>query len=182
MSDFNINNGDVTEITGNGPRPGGDDVNVILEVQESAITLEWICERIDSVIKDNEHIKEALAGFKNHGDISGSLGILVNAREETNRQTLRLLEKMYNDLTAKSSVANSTEASPSGLLKDFDINHAIELMDSDDIADFLSNILSSPNRAAGVLKDINVNHVLGLMDSEDIPEFLQKLAGISDED
>lgn len=179
MTDYNINHGDITEINGNGPRPGHADVNAATDVTESVMTLDWICAKIESVINDNAHIKEALAGFKSHGDISGSLGMLVAAREETNQQTLRLLERMYNDLNKKPSAVHSVGSV--NLLKSIDLNHAVELMDSDDIADFLTNIASSPN-GAEMLKGIDVNHVLELMDCDDIPDFLQKLAGISDAD
>ncbi len=69
-------------------------VTTVMEPKE--LTMEWIMQRIDMVIKDTEYIKQAVEEIDEKN--GQALGYLVEARENTNQQTLRLLEKMYDDL------------------------------------------------------------------------------------
>lgn len=68
----------------------------------AALTMEYVLSRIDHIIKDNDHIHEALDAIAHGGNGDGiryaAVGETVAAREETNRAALALLERMYGDL------------------------------------------------------------------------------------
>ena len=107
------------------------------------ISLEWVCAKIDAIVRDTAHIKDALSALREmkDGGISTqaeSMGIVVKAREETNRQTLKLLEKMYDDL-------RPARIDGGRVLEKLDISHAIECMESEDVGAFLRELV-------GVLK------------------------------
>jgi len=131
----NINLGDknmniLDEVKGNGPRPD-EKVNM---VQTHAASAEGILARIDAIIQDTAHIKEALDALRNaaQGEVANAMGDIIKAREATNQQTLRLLEKMYDDakpIDSKKLVGN------------LDLNYMIEMMESEDVAKFLSTIV-----------------------------------------
>lgn len=67
---------------------------------QNGLTIEWVMRHIDMIIKDTEYIKQAVFALDSASDRGLGVGIgnLVEARENTNQQTLRLLEKMYDDL------------------------------------------------------------------------------------
>ena len=95
------------------------------------LSMLWILERIDKIINDTEHIKSTLDALiaippsNGPSDIGGqakaqAIGDVVRCRETTNQQTLRLLEKMYDDLKPKKTADFSV----------FTPEHIIELTDS----------------------------------------------------
>ncbi len=74
------------------------------EKQTTVPTIEYVLERIDKIMNDIAYIREAIESVK---DMEASatdftraeaIARIVNAREGTNQQLLRLLEKMYADL------------------------------------------------------------------------------------
>jgi len=110
-------------------------------------SLEWVCAGIDRVMSDTAHIAEAFSAL--HGvvkkDKVNQPGVLddeleaitriVREREQTNRQTLKLFEKMYDGLTPqKSNPDLQTIASH------MDFNVAFECMESEDVAAFLRDL------------------------------------------
>ena len=73
---------------------------------DSNMTIAEILKRIDWILKDNFYIKNVLSSLEkiqtqpnDHGAgmKSNAMAEIVQAREETSRQTLRFLEKMYDD-------------------------------------------------------------------------------------
>ncbi|MDR0917574.1 MAG: hypothetical protein LBN02_10375 [Oscillospiraceae bacterium] len=83
------------------------DVRQIIKPPESAaignVTPADILQRIDAIIADTEHLKNAMAklsGVYNEvagGEQSHAIGNVVLARETTNQRLISLLEKMYDD-------------------------------------------------------------------------------------
>ena len=86
--------------------------NTIREIPEAttvpvAPTMEYVLSRIDKIINDNAYIHDAIDAIRNMtssspnyaGDSRGeAIADTVQAREMTNQQLIRLLEKMYDDL------------------------------------------------------------------------------------
>jgi len=74
-------------------------------------TMEWVMQRIEQVIGNTEYIKQAFTSFEatmtaaagefyegDIGKVSQTFSDAIKSRETTNQQTLKLLEKMYEDL------------------------------------------------------------------------------------
>ena len=88
---------------GNGPRPEAE------AFTQAGISLEWIAERMDAIIQTYAYIVDALKAVSaieitGEHDIAAkgkadAIHQIVQSREDTNRQALRLLEKMYKDIT-----------------------------------------------------------------------------------
>lgn len=79
---------------------------------KNEFSMEFVLSRIDKIINDTDYIHETLNTLENLqiadgvGDIANqskadAIGNVVSSREETNRQIIRLLEKMYDDLKPK---------------------------------------------------------------------------------
>ena len=82
---------------------------------KAELSMEYVCSRIDMIIRDTAYIHEALEALKaipsgssgdtySPGDITGkakaeSIRYTVHSREDTNRHILHFLERMYNQLT-----------------------------------------------------------------------------------
>jgi len=75
---------------------------------ENSFSLDKVLQSIDKIINDKEYINSAISELRQM-DITGSgdigsagkakaIGKIVKEREITNRQTLKILEKMYDDL------------------------------------------------------------------------------------
>ncbi len=72
------------------------------------LTMAYVLERIDIVLHDTKHLHEALAAVNNMAPLEPSMltadtrgqaiTAIVQSREATNQQLLRMLEKMYDDL------------------------------------------------------------------------------------
>ena len=86
-------------------QPGGQ-----IKEQPQMPTMKYVLERIDKIVNDTAHIREAITAVKEmeiNGGISGdeargnAISTAVQARETTNQQALRLYEKMYDDLKPK---------------------------------------------------------------------------------
>ena len=87
--------------------------NVNAAEQTAEPSMEYIMSRIDQILKDTDYIYEAIDAVKNMEAAQPSLNVnadtsrgeaitsIVQARESTNQQMLRLLEKMYDDLKPK---------------------------------------------------------------------------------
>ena len=110
------------------------------------ITARDILDRIDKIIADNGHVREALETIRtmevNEGmnNVDGdkargeAVAAAVTGREETNKQTLRLLEKMYDDMMGKPS-----EQLPDDVAKFNAIAESINLLSVPE--DFAQNII-----------------------------------------
>ena len=128
------------EVVGNGPRPEGKEAAAIIK-PDASITAEGILARIDAIIRDNAHIISTIEALQSapgsyNGHSGQAVGEVVKSRETTNRQILQLLEKMYDDL-------KPNRDSKAALIKQLDLNHVITTMDSDDVAEFLSELIGN---------------------------------------
>lgn len=76
---------------------------------EQPLAIDYVLARIDKIMDDTAYLKSTLEALvklppaAGPGDIAGAaqaeaIGSVVKCRETTNQQTLRLLEKMYDDL------------------------------------------------------------------------------------
>ncbi|MCL2518823.1 MAG: hypothetical protein FWF15_09695 [Oscillospiraceae bacterium] len=85
------------------------DNEIINNTMQQVPTMENILKRIDMIIEDSDYIREALHTLKDFEIYTGeyvnvadaravAIGEIVKNREVTNQQTLRFLEKMYDDL------------------------------------------------------------------------------------
>ena len=79
---------------GNGPRPTQD---------SKEMSMEWVMAKMDAIIHDNAYLTDAIKTLQDmqtngHDSKAQSLGEVIHAREETNRQTLKFLEKIYDGL------------------------------------------------------------------------------------
>lgn len=79
------------------------------------LDINFVVSKLIQIMDDTEYIKSALDSLLNlqtssiPGDIGSqgkalAIGNIVEAREETNRQILRFLEKIYDDLNAKENI------------------------------------------------------------------------------
>ena len=69
------------------------------ENQTSVLTMEYVLEQIDKIMKDIAYIREAIDSVNNVDGIAAeAIAGIVHAREKTNQQLIQLLEKMYVDL------------------------------------------------------------------------------------
>lgn len=81
--------------------------------QPSQLSMEYILSRIDRIIADTGHVNMAMSALENmpvnispeggSGDQAKAQAVAdsVKAREATNQQIIRLLEKMYDDIKPK---------------------------------------------------------------------------------
>lgn len=79
-----------------------NDGNVIVTAQEAMaaatkpkgieLTISYILEQLEKIQADTAHLREALD--KSHGDA----GRIIDAREGTNQQLIKLYSKMYDDI------------------------------------------------------------------------------------
>jgi len=80
--------------------------HAIVSVETPAeITLGWVMQRIDRIIEDTKHIHDSIHQMAAMEETPHSMDLrakalstIIESREATNRQTLTLLEKMYDDL------------------------------------------------------------------------------------
>ena len=112
----------------NGPRP-----QVSKEAKETSaeMSLAWVMAKMDTIINDTAHITDTLSALRDMPhteahDYAGAnkaeaMGKVVQAREETNRQTLRFLEKMYEDLKPR-------KANPVSMIKEMGAHMDVEEM------------------------------------------------------
>ena len=101
--------------------------------------IDRILDSINAITREVSYIREAIEAFKTQGDAGNSLGVLVSAREETNRKSLELLEKMYDDIKP---VDHRKE-----FFKGVNFNDVAHNMDSDDLPEFLMKILGIPDNS-----------------------------------
>ena len=113
---------------------------------QGGVTPAQILQRIDKIMDDKAHINSAIEAIKN---MDGgrpepnalpdarptAMAEVVAARESTNRQTLKLLEKMYDDLRPE---RNDVDAARFAQIKE-SIEHMMDY-DCDAAADILREL------------------------------------------
>ena len=78
----------------------------------AGLSMDWVLQRIDKIINDTEYVRDAMDQLAdmNTGAVSDDIGSaqkaeaigeVVRHRETTNQQTLKFLEKMYDDLKSQ---------------------------------------------------------------------------------
>jgi len=106
----------------------------IQDTPESVMNLEWVATRIDAIIKDSEHINSALSKVPMvEGMAASAIAEVVAAREATNQQALKFLEKVYSDLVP---------ANPVPQLPQIDFNHLADYLESSDVVDLIKTLYS----------------------------------------
>jgi len=122
------------------------DINAVkTEINEAkanaGISPEWIQASINKIINDKSHIDEAVETVKTSEDpasIIDSLRHIVREREETNRQTLKLLEKMYDNLTPNRALEKLPF--PVQMMKVLKMDKMLEKMEPMDAAQFFNQM------------------------------------------
>lgn len=109
LEDKNMNNQAVQ--TGKAGEPTETAAAAEGDSTEIRLTMGYVLSRIDLILNDTAHIHEAIAAIQKMEPGQPSLNApdtsriaitnVVQARETTNQQMIRLLEKMYDDLKPK---------------------------------------------------------------------------------
>ena len=80
------------------------------ETERWELDVQWVMERINMILYDKEHIMAAINGVANIDETQSdttkesqisTFGFIVRTREDTNREMLKFLEKVYDDLKPK---------------------------------------------------------------------------------
>ena len=93
----------------NGPRPQAEPPHTPEPPEPPEMSLSWLMSRMDAIIQNTQYITDAMEAVRDI-EVEGGHDIaakskadtirqIIQSREDTNRQTLQLLEKMYKDLT-----------------------------------------------------------------------------------
>ena len=106
------------------------------------MTSEWIAAKIDAIINDNAYIADAIRSLTlmdsdGHNSKAEALHQVVNAREATNRETLKFLEKIYDGLKPSST----TVVNPGYMLQHIDLAELAEHMDSTDLVELVKAVV-----------------------------------------
>jgi len=104
------------------------------------MTLEWVAAKIDAIINDNAYIADAISSLNlmdsdGHNSKAEALHQVVNAREATNRETLKFLEKIYDGLNP------APAANPSQIMQHIDLAELAEHMNSTDLVELMKAIV-----------------------------------------
>ena len=116
---------------GNGPRPGQGN-----PAAQTEMSLEWVMAKMDAIIHDNFYIREAFDMLKHVAPTdqidtkSVSIGDIVEAREATNQQALKFLEKIYDGL-------KPTPADPGAALKHMDLAALSNNLESEHVVEIV---------------------------------------------
>ena len=73
--------------------------NIVREPENhtSVLTMEYVLEQIDKIMKDIAYVREAIDSVNNvEGIAAEAIAGIVHAREKTNQQLIQLLEKMLS--------------------------------------------------------------------------------------
>ena len=106
---------------------------------KAEMTLEWVASKIDAIINDNAYIADAiktltLMDSDGHNSKAEAIHEVVQARESTNRETLKFLEKIYDGL-------KSPSVNPETVIKQIDIAELAELMDGAEIVEVIKAMM-----------------------------------------
>lgn len=86
----------ITELTDESVRTGGDGTSPETEGQPD---MAYIMQKIDQILADSQYLRDAIAQFENVEDSAArGLASAVEARENTNRRMIGLLEKMLDSI------------------------------------------------------------------------------------
>ena len=123
-------------LNSNGPRPGSKPA----VPAKAELTIEWIVAKMDEIIRDNAHIVDSLKALKlmdtnGHNSKAEAISRVVAAREDTNKQSLRLLEKIYDGL--------KPTASNQDLIKHIDLVGLAESLESEHVVEIVKALANS---------------------------------------
>ena len=117
---------------GNGPRPGS----------ATEMSLEWVMAKMDAIFHDNVHIAESLKILQRPMDERGmhsqAIAEVIQAREATNREALKFLEKIYDGLKPVPTVIDT-----GSILKGLDLTGLSENLESQHVVDIVKAIAGS---------------------------------------
>ena len=126
---------------GNGPRPA----EATTPEPKVEMSLEWVMARTDAIINDNAHIDaiKTLTVLESDGGLGSRAHAIcgvVEAHEATNQQTLRFLEKMYDDLKPQSEKVDRTDVDRAAMLSNIDLTALAENLESEHVVDIVKAI------------------------------------------
>jgi len=112
--------------------------STVENIKKPEMSIEWILAKMDTIIHENAYLTDAV---KTLGTMTGgghdskalALANVVEAREETNRQALKLLEKMYDSL-------NPPQIDPASRLNNVDINALADYLESEHMVEIVKAI------------------------------------------
>ena len=103
--------------------------------EQGEMTLEWVAAKMDAIIHDNAHIADTLKALNlmdsdGHNSKAQALGEVIQAREATNHQTLKFLEKIYDGLkpTPKDSCDALKHMDLTALSENLESEHVVEIV------------------------------------------------------
>ena len=104
---------------------------------KSAFSETWICEAVNSIINDTQHIKEAISALREiEPDKADAIVSVVRAREGTNWQALLFLWDVYSNIKPIPVNPNLRE-----ILPHLDLSKVLELLPEDEVADILRELI-----------------------------------------
>ena len=111
--------------------------------QPAELSVEWVMAKMDAIMRDNAHLTDAMNALRNmepenlvgasYGGKAEAIAESVKAREATNQQTLKFLEKIYDGL-------KPVQPDPARVLNSIDITALAELMDGDEIVELVKTL------------------------------------------
>ena len=120
----------------NDPRPEP----MLADKAETELSMEWVLAKMEAIIHDNAHIAgaiKAITDMRPHGEHdlatnskASSMAEVVAARESTNRQVLKFLEKIYDDLSLSSPSKETFMKSLDlvGLSENLESQHVVDIV------------------------------------------------------
>ena len=99
------------------------------------MSLEWVMAKMDVIIHDNAYIADTLKALNlmdsdGHNSKAQALGEVIQAREATNRETLRFLEKIYDGL-------KPIPVDPGSVLKHLDVTALSNNLESEHVVEIV---------------------------------------------
>ena len=145
-NEFLQNTVNVNDDRSNGPRPESITALEQASQGETGLTMEWVMAKMDAIIHENAYIIDAINALQTlpnekyemhaYGGKAQASADMVRAREETNQQVLKLLERVYDDLRPKTPSSSSPEML-TALLEQVDLNSLAGTMDSESVVNIV---------------------------------------------
>lgn len=124
----------------------------VVEETVSPLTMEYVLSRIDQLINEKDYVNNAFTAIQemkvNQGNLNGegdaargkAISDTVQARETTNQQLIKLLEKMYDDLKPQRETVSTKDK-------------ALEIISKMNLENFQPEQIDSFNGVVGMIAD-----------------------------
>jgi len=125
----NVNSNEVQSTVENIKMPEG---------ASAEMSTQWVMAKMDAIVHENAYLTDAVKTLSEmtvsgHDSKAMALATVVESREETNRQTIKLLEKMYDSL-------NPPQTDPASRLNNVDINALADYLESEHMVEIVKAI------------------------------------------